>query len=158
MSRAVLRGNGAERRTGPCPGIAILGTFRADHSMTLPTVGSGPALHSSYRARKAQSENQSDSVRGSLCTSVTYGQKCLFLPSVLQLEAEPPQPPWSHLGVKLSARSHASTEASSSIPNTDLSTKASHWLEDNCGTMKQPPWFFVTDRFSASIFFLVGAQ
>lgn len=45
-----------------------------------------------------------------------------------------------------------STEASGSIPSTDLTTKASHWLEDNCGTMKLPPWFLVTDRFSAYIF------
>lgn len=72
------------------PGMSILGTFKDDHSVTLPTVGSGPALPSSYRPRKARSENLSDSVRGSsTSTSVAEGQRCLFVASVLQLEAEP---------------------------------------------------------------------
>lgn len=60
MPRTVLRGDRAERHTGPR--MAIIGTFRDDHSGTLHTVGSGPApqLTAVIGPRKAQSENQSE--------------------------------------------------------------------------------------------------
>lgn len=108
------------------PGMSILGTFKDDHSVTLPTVGSGPALPSSYRPRKAQSENLSDSVRGSsTSTSVAEGRRCLFVVSVLQLEAEPHSHRCSSWGEAQLLDPMPTMGASGSVPNTALTTKAS---------------------------------